>query len=240
MDTNFIYTGGAFNSMNERAIRSAIATQNSERTILWCNGEKPAIDIPGLEMRHYTPGCSAVFEISTDVVRPSDHWRQTVIKDIMLWELAESHGGLFLDLDTVCLADATHFLGEHGMVSPIDVPWDGEANLVGWRNTAILMTRAGSEPIKACADEMRRRVSDTSAQPVFFLGPKLLTEVLHWRGLGDVFTPPYRTLGAFGGGSESAGYLHGWFALPPQAKIVHWFSSSKEMTGFEPASIGIR
>lgn len=243
MDTNFIYTGGPLNLMHERAISSAIATQKSERTILWWNGQRPPISIPGLELREYLPRNLPKFSISGTAGNPDrdpEHWRNIILKDVMLWELAATHGGLFLDLDTVCLRDVTCLLAGHEMVSPIDVPWDGEANTVGWRNAAILIARAGSQPVMACLMESIRRVNETGTKDFFSMGPKLISDVLNNGRFPGVYTPPYRMLGAFGGGVEAACYLAGAMELPANARVIHWFSSSKELTGYDPAAITTR
>lgn len=229
--------------MHERAIRSAIATQKSERTILWYGRERPVVQIPGLELRQHTPRHLPKFSVSGaagNAGLKGDHWENIILKDVMLWELASSHGGLFLDLDTVCLSDVTCLLAGHGMVSPIDVPWDGDANTTGWRNAAILLARPGSAPVMACLNEMIQRVNDTGTKDFFSLGPKLISDVLNKHKFDDVFTPPYRMLGAFGGGIEAAHYLEGEMPLPPNARVVHWFSSSKEMQGFSPSEITTR
>ncbi len=240
MDTNFIYTGGPFRPMYERAIRSAIATPHSDRTILWWNGERPNVDIPGLELQEYTPKLDvrAAVEARDLTSRPDllvEHWMRVVTKDVIFWELAFERGGLFLDLDTFCLADVTELLGDYDVVSPIDVPWDPIRPEIGWRNVAVLITRKFSSLAGACL-EATKKILTSGNMSYFELGPKVLTNTVHARGFDGIKTPPYRMMGGFGGGNEVAAYLMGHIELPAETRVVHWFSSSMEMQqlGIDP------
>lgn len=233
MNTNFIYTGGPFTLFHERAIRSAIATQRSTDTILWWNGTKPEIIIPGLTMIEYRPKLDVRAAVQNRDPQSradlsEDHWMRVVTKDVMFWELASTRGGLFLDLDTTCLSDVTQLLGSYDIVSPIDVPWDG--GNIGWRNVAVLITRPGSEVANACL-QATTKILLRGGMSYFELGPKILTDVMNARGFHQVYTPPHRMLGGFCGGNEAAAYLNGWLRLESHVRVVHWFSSSIEMFG---------
>lgn len=241
MTTNFIYTGGPFNSMYERAIRSAIATQKSHTTILWWNGTRPNVTIPGLQVVEYQPSLDVATAVRQrdPTSRPDlseEHWMRVVTKDVIFWELASSPGGLFLDLDTTSLRDVTHLLGDDDIVSPIDVPWNYSDPNVGWRNVAVLITRPNSQVAKVCLDRTAELLKRGNMS-YFELGPKVLTDVLNARGFDKVFTPSHRMLGAFCGGSEAAAHLQNAYPMPDNAKVVHWFSSSAEMRAVDPALV---
>lgn len=230
--------------MYERAIRSAIATQKTKNTILWWHGVCPEISIPGLKIQQYVPITDTTFGLQNrdSNSRPDlseEHWTRVVTKDVMFWELAVREGGLFLDLDTTSVADVSFLLENYDMVSPLDVGWDPANPTYGWRNVAILMMRRQSDVANQCL----RRLQDILSKPnmqYFELGPKLLTHVLNERGFDNVFTPPHRMLGGFTGGVEASQYLNWKFELAENTRILHWFSSSKEMRMFDPDNITTR
>ena len=222
-----------------QAIRTALNVHQYDQAVLWYSTPEPP-DVGGLKIElvqkfpHIDPSYydPSHLNLDRDAHLDSGRWSRVVSKDVILWDLASTTGGIFLDSDTTSRSDISCLLGDHDFVSPVDVVWNNQGN--GWRNNAILVCKPNSEVAKKCFAQTKNYLSMADL-PLWCIASKLLTDILNSDSelLAKTYTPRHRELGAFCGGSEAAAYVSGnTNILPPFSRVIHWFSSSKEMSAF--------
>ncbi len=171
-------------------------------------------------------------------------WFPAVQKDSLMWEIAATTGGIFLDLDTTSLLDISEILGEADFVSGIDIRYADSIDY-GWRNNAIIIC----QPESVVAKELWARTAsiylDTDELWYYALGPSLLSQVVndhvmkkHFEMPGsldaEVITPPDGVLGGFSSIDEVQDYFSASMkdtraivdTVLKNTRVIHWFGQT--------------
>ena len=172
----------------------------------WCTHH------PGWEYRFHTSTTGFKHQAQLDQLlrtRPQgEHLAYSAASDIMRFELLGSVGGVYVDVDTECLAP----LPAHFMNAEAFACWENERAVPGWIASCVLGARAGSPLFQDISDAVPQ--VDLTQNPALVLGPGIVTKFANRHPELDVhparsFCPHYYN-GVLAPGDAPVYALHHW------------------------------
>ncbi len=201
---HFIYLGGPFTWQYWRAVETA-KVHEADETIIWC--AEPLPDHPEFSYDVVTRDLDVPDWIKTHPVHLAN------VKDLYQWKILGELGGLYLDLDTVSIAQAWDLL-EH------DIVVSNEGHEKHPYNCAVTLGRANAAVFGWMEDACLLMLAD-GVKRWGSLGPHLLTAAI--REFPDSFdvAPP----GVLNGWREGdPAWFNDW-PVKPEMCVIHLYSS---------------
>jgi hypothetical protein len=211
---HFVYLGGPFEWQHWRAVETAKV--HDAPIYLWHAGEP--------DEREHWDALDCIKEpmpLSPGEREWLNHPIQLAnVKDVFAWAALWSFGGLYLDLDTISLQPCWDLLTRDVCVSSEHEPSFDAGHP---SNSAVVLGRK-TAPVLSILAQRARAVLDSGESGWGKCGPHLLTDVV--KECPDVFdVAPF---GVLNGWRDDT--IHRYYegeAPPPDARVVHLFSSSR-------------
>lgn len=216
-DVHFISTGRDFPYPYYLAVASALKTQKAKRVTLWLTQE------PQGKYFDLVKGKAGIIKVDVPnfpALRNKDeNFRSVHTKDYLTWKILYEHGGVALDLDTLCLKDISDLLGDKEVLAPMDVQHIDDCPKPF--NSAIVAAKQGSGVIKQILDTVTHMLN----QPDVGwgdTGPAVFSDVVK-EHLDKVRVAEFGLCGGFGGNEILSLYRDDGI-LRDNARIVHLFA----------------
>lgn len=219
---HFISTGPNFPYPYYLAIISAVKTQKFQKATLWVT-KKP---IPYGEHNYYNlvehlVDVRPVHELELSALKSStNQFYSAHLKDYLEWQILYWHGGLFLDLDTFSLADASDVLESDKEV--VATPYQNPALSMAPFNNAIVIAKPKSIIIEECMDSTFDILKNQKlcADDWGITGPGIFSRTV-MQHLDRVTFPPYGIWGK------------PWWEVEEIVSTIEAFKDDGKLTGVE-------
>jgi len=216
-ELHFISTGPTFPYPYYLAVMSALKTQNVSATNIWLTTPVTGrfFDL----IKHKVNVIKVEAPVFRALKGESEHVRNAHIKDYLAWKILYERGGLYMDLDVLCMKDAANLLdGKKVHIFP-DNP---EQTII---NISVVGAQPKTDLMKALLDDAIYKLNNQDSIEWTEIGAKLLMEHIKERP-GDVAIGGYGLAGHCVGAGVKGVFGESDSLYNPDARVAHLFASA--------------
>ena len=226
---HFTVTGNDFSYLYYISALTAIKTQKTTSTVIWCVNDIKSEYLDILVNKYNVQVRKIKIPDLPALVGKSDSFVKPHLKDFVVYNVLYYNGGVYMDLDTISISDVSELLGDKELVVPTDA--ENPKDFTYHYNGAILVGKKKSPLLLEAINTAIERFSMREGFTWGMTGPILISEIV-FKNTDKVFLPEFGVCGGYTGYGIVNFYKENYpIELDKKVRVVHLFAQASNNQG---------